>query len=150
MLLIDTTFAPGSQVLKKVADLAPELPAMVFISMSKSISRGMTTAGTVIANHTAPMIALRHRIAAIAACLDTAAKPDQVQRLVENHGSQPFHTTQGGVEGRCAEAYKVAVALGNSLVGNAALAASNQPLRRKHATKARPETRSFVKKKPVS
>merc|ERR1719199_28548 len=48
LLVVDTTFAPGSGILRQI----PELPAMVFMSMSKSVSRGMTTAGALIANHT--------------------------------------------------------------------------------------------------
>merc|ERR1712172_10469 len=39
LLLVDTTFAPASKVLLKVKEKAPELEAMVFISMSKSVSR---------------------------------------------------------------------------------------------------------------
>jgi hypothetical protein len=45
LLVVDTTFAPGSQILAQLERLAPELAAMVFVSMSKSVSRGTTTAG---------------------------------------------------------------------------------------------------------
>merc|ERR1719273_1038375 len=44
LLLIDVTFGPNSQILSKVRSEAPDLPAMAFISMSKSVSRGLTTA----------------------------------------------------------------------------------------------------------
>ena len=50
-LMIDNTFAPGSQVLAKLRRLAPELPALVFTSLSKSVSRGLTTGGAITANH---------------------------------------------------------------------------------------------------
>merc|ERR1719188_764423 len=52
LLLIDATFAPGSRVMQKLRGFAPDLCVMVFISMSKSVSRGLTTAGAVVANHT--------------------------------------------------------------------------------------------------
>lgn len=52
IILVDTTFAPASKVLEKIRTVAPELPAMVFISMSKSMSRGFTTAGALVSNHT--------------------------------------------------------------------------------------------------
>ena len=41
------------QVLKKFADLLPDLPVLAFISLSKSVSRGLTTGGTIVANATA-------------------------------------------------------------------------------------------------
>ena len=118
MLLIDATFAPGSQVLKKISTLAPNLPAMVFLSMSKSISRGMTTAGTIIANHTTEMITLRNTIYNIAYSLDTIAKPDQMERLIKNHI---------GVEIRCQKAYDQAFNLGQTLI-NAVKKATNKDM----------------------
>merc|ERR1712107_160077 len=45
ILLVDSTFAPNSQVMAKLRELVPDLNVMVFLSMSKSISRGLTTAG---------------------------------------------------------------------------------------------------------
>jgi hypothetical protein len=39
MLLVDGTFAPGSQIMKKFQALAADLNVMVFLSMSKSVSR---------------------------------------------------------------------------------------------------------------
>jgi len=35
--------------MKKIESVAPNLSTMTFISMSKSVSRGMTTAGAIIA-----------------------------------------------------------------------------------------------------
>ena len=106
MVLFDTTFAPGSHILERTRKLAPDLPAMVFISMSKSVSRGYTTAGTIVANHTEFALGVLARATALATALDTTAKPDQMQRLVDNHG---------GVEERCKDAYGMAVALGTAL-----------------------------------
>merc|ERR1712218_715310 len=57
-LMIDNTFAPGSQVLAKLRRLAPELPALVFTSLSKSVSRGLTTGGAITANHAPEAAAL--------------------------------------------------------------------------------------------
>jgi len=52
LLLVDATFAPGSEVLQKLRDIAADLNVMVFMSLSKSVSRGLTTAGAIVANHT--------------------------------------------------------------------------------------------------
>lgn len=108
LLLVDATFAPGSQVLRQVAEAAPELAAFVFLSMSKSVSRGMTTAGALVANHTPDARTLLEEARATGRALDTLAKPDQLHALVENHR---------GVEDRCARAYENAVALGDVLRG---------------------------------
>ena len=45
ILLVDATFAPNSRVMRQVREAAPELAVQVFLSMSKSVSRGVTTAG---------------------------------------------------------------------------------------------------------
>ena len=118
LLLVDTTFAPASKVLQKVGLLlslintstsskvkekAPELEAMVFISMSKSVSRGITTAGAVIANHTPGSKALCQRVRFVSKMLDTCAKPDQLERLCNNHR---------GAEERCKLAYELAKDVG--------------------------------------
>ena len=47
-LFIDTTFAPSSKIFSRIKESAPELNTLVFISLSKSVSRGLTKAGTVI------------------------------------------------------------------------------------------------------
>lgn len=106
LLLVDTTFAPPSKVLQKIKEESPDLPAMVFISMSKSISRGKTTAGCVVANHTAESVALCKSIKGMAEMLDTGAKPEQMKVLCENHT---------GVEERCQKSYEVAVHMGEVL-----------------------------------
>ena len=106
LLVVDTTFAPGSGILRQIAELAPELPAMVFMSMSKSVSRGMTTAGALIANHTPAAGAVLGSIQESAALLDTSARPDQQLALVRNHV---------GVEDRCRAAYGVTVSVGERL-----------------------------------
>merc|ERR1712137_1350614 len=106
LLMVDTTFAPGSQVMTKFKELAPELPVLAFISLSKSVSRGITTAGTIVANHTDFSVSLVREVSSTAAMLDTTAKHDQLLRLINNHK---------GVEERCQKAYEAAAAVGKSL-----------------------------------
>eukprot|EP00038_Savillea_parva_P030138 m.75787 g.75787 ORF g.75787 m.75787 type:complete len:638 (+) comp9019_c0_seq2:73-1986(+) len=106
LLLIDTTFAPGSKVLQKFKQVDAALPAMCFISMSKSISRGVTTAGTLVANHTPFATSLLDNVRRMATMLDTTAKHDTLLRLTQNHR---------GVEQRCRDAYSVAVTVGQAL-----------------------------------
>eukprot|EP01134_Creolimax_fragrantissima_P006553 CFRG6553T1 len=106
LLLVDTTFAPGSKVMQKINEVAPDLTAMAFISMSKSISRGTTTAGAVVAGSAVAASELLHKIRDTARMLDTTAKRDQLNFLVNNHV---------GVEERCQSAYEVAVTVGRVL-----------------------------------
>lgn len=106
MLLVDATFAPGSKIMEKFQALADELCVMVFISLSKSVSRGLTTAGTVIANHTEEAKDILRAVAQTCMMLDLNAKPDQLMRLVEHHVR---------VEDRCKRAYGVAALVGESL-----------------------------------
>jgi hypothetical protein len=106
LLVVDTTFAPGSGILAQIEALAPELPAMVFMSMSKSVSRGKTTAGAIVANHVPEAAEVLRSIAAASKILDTAARPDQILALVKNHW---------GVEDRCRAAYGVTVEVGERL-----------------------------------
>ncbi|GMH63777.1 hypothetical protein TrRE_jg8202, partial [Triparma retinervis] len=51
-LVVDTTFAPASQVLGKISEIDPTQSAFCFISMSKSVSRGLTCAGAIVGNGT--------------------------------------------------------------------------------------------------
>jgi len=106
ILLIDTTFGPASQVLKKIKEVDPEMVAIVFISMSKSVSRGLTTAGTMVGNHTEKAKSLIKGIRACAEMFDTIALPDQYYFLSNNHK---------GVEDRCDRAYMIATCCGTSL-----------------------------------
>ena len=106
MLLIDTTFAPGSGILKKLQDIAPTLETMCFISMSKSVSRGLTTAGALVASHTPFSQSLILKVAETAAWIDTVARRDQMLRLCRNHQ---------GTKTRCESAYAVTVAVGDTL-----------------------------------
>jgi len=92
--------------MKKVKDLQEDLCVLVFISLSKSVSRGLTTAGTLVANHTHAARELLRGASETCEMLDTLAKPDQMMRLVENHGR---------VEQRCAQAYMVARDIGHRL-----------------------------------
>eukprot|EP00041_Stephanoeca_diplocostata_P002432 m.26534 g.26534 ORF g.26534 m.26534 type:complete len:614 (+) comp13342_c0_seq2:126-1967(+) len=108
VFLADTTFAPGSQVLKKFSDLLPDLPVLAFISLSKSVSRGLTTGGTIVANATAEAKSILKDIERVSAIIDTNAKKDQLVFLSDNHR---------GVEQRCKDAYDVHVEVGTHLVG---------------------------------
>jgi cysteine synthase A len=106
LLVVDTTFAPGSHIMEKVYDVAPNLKTMTFISMSKSVSHGLTTAGTVVAGPSQSSIDLIHKINDAATMLDNHAKKDQIYILSKVHM---------GCEDRCQRAYNAAVAVGNSL-----------------------------------
>jgi len=106
LLLVDTTFAPASEVLGRIGSLAPELSAMVFVSMSKSVSRGETTAGALVANHTTSSRTLLEASRETAELLDVTARRDQMLRLCRNHV---------GVEERCERAYDNMVAMGDVL-----------------------------------
>lgn len=107
LLLVDTTFAPASQVISKMHQVAPELNVVVFLSMSKSVSRGHTVAGALVFNEHGR--ALHEQVRALAQTLDTTARPDQLRVLADNHT---------GVEERCARAYRVAVEVGEHLVAS--------------------------------
>ena len=109
LLLVDTTFAPNSKVMEKFKQIAPTMNVMTFISMSKSVSRGLTTAGAIVANHTPWTKDLIKGITETSKLLDTNAKPDQLVFLSENHTN---------VEKRCLDAYQVAKEVGGSLVEN--------------------------------
>ncbi len=50
ILLVDTTFAPASHVIAKMKQAQPDLNVVVFLSMSKSVSRGHTVAGALVFN----------------------------------------------------------------------------------------------------
>jgi len=103
ILVIDTTFAPGSRVMEQLRCHSEDLPVLCFISMSKSVSRGLTTAGAIVANHTAEAKAILSGANDACNMLDIVAKPDQMQHLVENHM---------GVVARCQQAYKIASEVG--------------------------------------
>ena len=107
VFLVDATFAPGSKVMAKFAKYVPDLPVLCFVSMSKSISRGLTTAGAIVANHTPQAISILKGVGATSAMLDTNAKRDQLWFLTENHTN---------VEQRNMDAYAVHRAVGDHLV----------------------------------
>ena len=106
LLLVDTTLAPMSRVMAKASSAAPDLPVMVLLSMSKSVSRGLTTAGALVANHALYAAELLSRAREVGVMLETLATDDQIRRLVDNHV---------GTEERCAKAYRVAMAVGEHL-----------------------------------
>jgi hypothetical protein len=92
--------------MKKIESVDPGLTTMTFISMSKSVSRGLTTAGAIVAGPSKRAQVLLEKIKATGAMLDTQAKPDQLNILSIAHV---------GVEDRCKQAYQVAVTAGNAL-----------------------------------
>lgn len=92
--------------MKKIESVAPGLTTMTFISMSKSVSRGLTTAGAIVAGPSKRAQVLLEKIRATGAMLDTQAKPDQLHVLSIAHI---------GVEERCEQGYQVALAAGNAL-----------------------------------
>ena len=106
VLLVDTTLAPASRALRLLREAAPSLPVICFVSCSKAISRGLTTAGALVANHTPEAMVLVGAAAELGALLDVGAKPEQLRALTANHR---------GVEQRCAAAYAVAAELGAAL-----------------------------------
>lgn len=106
MIMVDTTFAPCSKVLARLQALDSDLMAFAFVSLSKAFSRGCTTAGALVPNGTATAMALHAKIADNAAVLGTTATPDQLHALATQHT---------GVEVRCADAHKVATAVGKAL-----------------------------------
>jgi len=106
LLLVDTTFAPNSQVLARIKATDAELPAMVFISLSKSISGGFTTGGTLISNHTPLSQEILKEVRATSLALDTGSKCDQLHVLVKHHI---------GVEERLNASYQLAVEAASSL-----------------------------------
>lgn len=107
VLMVDATFAPGSQVMRKISALEPSLTTMVFISLSKSVSRGLTTGGTIVAGPSARSAQLLERVRETSEMLDTHARPDQLYFLATNHA---------GVEERCGNAYQVARTVGDALI----------------------------------
>ena len=107
LLLIDTTLAPNSQVLRSLRARAPALPALVFTSLSKSVSRGITTAGALVGNQTDFAVEVMGNVERTATALDTTARRDQTLALIRNHR---------GVEERCRRAYAVATEIGRVLV----------------------------------
>mmetsp|Transcript_8276 Transcript_8276/g.16710 ORF Transcript_8276/g.16710 Transcript_8276/m.16710 type:complete len:615 (+) Transcript_8276:49-1893(+) len=106
-LVVDTTFAPASGVLEKIKNIDPTLSAMCFISMSKSVSRGLTCAGAIVANDTTSSRSILKSVTSVSGCLDTNAKNDQLNILCLNHL---------GVEERCTKAYNLARQIGDALV----------------------------------
>lgn len=106
VLMVDATFAPGSQVMRKISAIEPSLATMVFISLSKSVSRGLTTGGAIVAGPSRRSAELLAKVRETSVMLDTYARPDQLYFLATNHA---------GVEDRCARAYQVARSVGDAL-----------------------------------
>lgn len=107
ILLVDTTFAPASGVLRQVREVAPELNALVFCSVSKAVSRGKTVGGVLVFNGSDAAAKIRTGVLCARDMFDTGARPDQIATLIENHT---------GVEARCQNAYAIAASVGAALV----------------------------------
>lgn len=107
LVLVDNTFAPNAQLLAKFRAIAPRLNVVVFTSLSKAVSRGMTTGGCMVFSQLEEARALRAQVLETTELLDVGAKPDQLRFLCDNHV---------GTEERCDKAYRVAVAAGEALV----------------------------------
>ena len=103
LLMLDTTFSPVSQAAK---GLFSQVGVIVFNSLSKSVSGGVTTGGSLVAN-TNPtsqsILALSHEYLAL---LDTGSKPCQLRILSERHAE---------VEERVASAHANAVLAADAL-----------------------------------
>ena len=93
--------------MRKISAIEPSLTTMVFISLSKSVSRGLTTGGTIVAGPSARSAALLEQVRETSVMLDTHARPDQLYFLARNHA---------GVEERCGNAYVVARTVGDALI----------------------------------
>jgi len=79
---------------------------MTFISMSKSVSRGITCAGTIIAGPSVSSCELLTEVKASAKMFGTGATADQMKILSKEHI---------GVEKRCKDAYDCAKTVGDAL-----------------------------------
>jgi cystathionine beta-lyase/cystathionine gamma-synthase len=81
VILCDTTFSPQSAVAKEFTNT----PVIVFNSLSKSVSGGFTTGGSLVANDVELAQELLTKSHVYAGLLDTTAKPCQLQILVDQH-----------------------------------------------------------------
>ncbi len=129
LLLVDTTFTPASAVMKALAEANSELAVMCFVSLSKSVSRGLTTAGALVANHTSSSCSLLASARDAALHMGTLATGDQMQILCHQHV---------GVEARCRAAYHNALAVGSSLC-DAVEAATGTKMSLAHVTQEQAE-----------
>jgi len=117
LLLVDTTLAPASRVMEAPAKHAAALPILAFISLSKSVSRGKTTAGALVANRTPAAAALLRRVQQATDALGTAATADQLRILADNHE---------GVEQRLLQACHLSQRVGAHLIEAVAAATSHR------------------------
>ncbi len=124
LLLVDTTFTPASAVMSALAQADGALAVMCFVSLSKSVSRGLTTAGALVANHTSSSCSLLASARAAALHMGTLATADQMHILCREHV---------GVEARCVAAYSNALAVGATLC-DAVEAASGVRMSLAHVT----------------
>ena len=86
VLLLDTTFSPPSQSAAEFSGASP-FPTVVFTSLSKSVTGGRTTGGSLVANDTPLAQALLARAHVHLALLDTEMKNCQYSILGAMHGA---------------------------------------------------------------
>jgi len=82
VLILDTTFAPPS---KSAAVFGDRVPVVVFTSLSKSVSGGFTTGGSLVANGHPLAQEMLKRAHTHLALVDTSSKPCQLKVLAEMH-----------------------------------------------------------------
>ncbi len=82
VLMFDTTFSP---IARPAEGLFATIPVIVFNSLSKSVSGGLTTGGSLVANAHPVAQSLLERAHAHLELLDTGAKPCQLAILAQNH-----------------------------------------------------------------
>jgi hypothetical protein len=88
LLLLDTTFSPPSRAAEHVAaseDGVDPLPVLVFNSLSKSVTGGFTTGGSVVANAAPLAQEVLQRAHAHLALLDNGPKSSQLKIFNDMH-----------------------------------------------------------------
>ncbi len=89
LLLLDTTFSPPSRAAEQVAASGADdpLPVLVFNSLSKSVTGGFTTGGSVVANAAPLAQEVLRRAHAHLALLDNGPKACQLKIFNDMHGA---------------------------------------------------------------
>jgi cysteine synthase A len=85
IFLVDSTFSPNSQIIKRVYDIDPNLSVIVFNSLSKSISGGRVTGGSLVPNYTHLAQNIVKECHSISELFDTTVKTDQLHILIDKH-----------------------------------------------------------------
>jgi len=90
LLLLDTTFSPPS----KAGSLVSHLPTLVFNSLSKSVTGGFSTGGSLVANNHPLAQEVLKRAHVHLALFDTGAKPCQLKIFNEMHAECELRVQQ--------------------------------------------------------